>query len=110
MNQNAAVVAEAGSMPYHARTVDERGGSDFMVGPVLYQEMLLGGRRGRQYVFRWLYAGWLIVQVLYFYMTSGMGALFSGATTPVLADVASRFVHVFVIQQLVLLVLVTPAF
>jgi ABC-type transport system involved in multi-copper enzyme maturation permease subunit len=81
-----------------------------MVGPVLYQEMLLGGRRGRQYVFRWVYAGWLVVQILYFYSNIGFWALVSGATTPVLAEVASRFVQVFVIQQLILLVLVTPAF
>jgi ABC-type transport system involved in multi-copper enzyme maturation permease subunit len=81
-----------------------------MVGPVLYQEMLLGGRRGRQYILRWVYAGWLILQILYFYMDSGFWSLISGVTTPVLAEVASRFVHVFVVQQLILLVLVTPAF
>ena len=32
-----------------------------MVGAVLHQEMLLGGRRNRLHLFRWLYAGWLIV-------------------------------------------------
>jgi ABC-type transport system involved in multi-copper enzyme maturation permease subunit len=34
-----------------------------MIGPVLYQEMLLGARRNRAYVFRWFYAGWIVVQL-----------------------------------------------
>ena len=36
-----------------------------MVGPVLYLEMLLGGRRGRQLAFRYIYAGWLVVQLAF---------------------------------------------
>lgn len=28
-----------------------------MLGPVFYLEMLLGSRRGKQYVFRWVYGG-----------------------------------------------------
>src|SRR5262245_54624093 len=35
-----------------------------MLGPVLRQEMLIGGRRHRLHLFRWIYAGWLIVVVL----------------------------------------------
>ena len=34
-----------------------------MIGPVLYQEMLLASRRTRQYAFRWLYAGWMVLQL-----------------------------------------------
>ena len=35
-----------------------------MLGPVLYLEMLLGSRRGKQYVFRYIYAGWLLFLVV----------------------------------------------
>ena len=37
-----------------------------MLGPVFYQEMLLGSRRSKLHVFRWFYAGWLVVQVFYY--------------------------------------------
>src|SRR5262249_38320297 len=42
-------------------------GSTAMVGPVLYLEMLLGGRRGRQLIFRYLYVGWLVLQFGFFW-------------------------------------------
>src|SRR5579871_6801949 len=38
-----------------------------MIGAVLYQEWLLGSRRSRLYLFRWVYAGWLCVLVFYGY-------------------------------------------
>ncbi len=41
-----------------------------MVGAVLHQEWLLGSRRNRLYLFRWIYAGWLIVLVCYGYFRS----------------------------------------
>src|SRR5688572_21514678 len=39
-----------------------------MVGPVVHQELLLGGRRNRMYVLRWIYAGWLVTQVCFLYL------------------------------------------
>ncbi len=36
-----------------------------MVGAVFHQEMLLGDRRGRLHVLRWVYVGWLVLQVLF---------------------------------------------
>ena len=39
-----------------------------MIGPIFQQELILGGRRNRLHLFRWIYAGWLIVQVFYFYV------------------------------------------
>jgi ABC-type transport system involved in multi-copper enzyme maturation permease subunit len=97
-----------------------------MVGPVLHQELLLGSRRNRTHVFRWAYAAWLIVLVLYGY------ARFEGeqqrlrlakynATTwppPALAEprrasapeiVGAWFAEAFVVQQLLLIALATPA-
>lgn len=38
-----------------------------MIGPVLYQELLLGARRGRQHLFRRILTGWLVFQFLAFY-------------------------------------------
>lgn len=80
-----------------------------MVGPVLYMEMLLGSRRGRQYLFRWIYAGWLIAQFLFLYLIYRAG---TGLTSDrnATAEFASHFVQIFVVQQLILLLLATPAF
>jgi ABC-type Na+ efflux pump permease subunit len=89
-----------------------------MVGPVLFQEMLLGGRRNQLHVFRWFYAAWLVLVVLWFYtlfqfeelgrgMRSGFGPV-NRASAPEV--VGGRFTESFVRQQMVLLLLVTPAF
>src|SRR5689334_4083314 len=93
-----------------------------MVGPVLHQEMLLGSRRSRLHVFRWVYAAWLVTQVLYFYFAflgeesarrlayvQTQGDL---PRNPVSAPevVGSRFAETFVSQQMILLTLAVPAF
>ncbi len=86
-----------------------------MVGPVCYQELLLAGRRNRQYVFRWIYAGWLLVQLLWICFSLGMTRLLATITgapageDPVVA-VSRKFVEWFVVQQLILMALATPAF
>ena len=36
-----------------------------MVGAVFHQEMLLGGRRSRLHVLRWVYVGWLVLQIFF---------------------------------------------
>ncbi len=90
-----------------------------MVGPVLYQEMLLGGRRNQIHVFRWFYAAWLIAQLLWFYLqfqfeelrraqALGSGVVVNRASAPEV--VGGRFADAFVSQQMILLVLVIPAF
>jgi ABC-type transport system involved in multi-copper enzyme maturation permease subunit len=88
-----------------------------MLGPVLYLEILLGGRRGRQYVMRWLYMGWLTLQLIICYTlyqidyrTSSM--LPSGEFCPdpsATGRFAAGFVELFLIQQFILVLLVTPA-
>jgi ABC-type transport system involved in multi-copper enzyme maturation permease subunit len=88
-----------------------------MVGPVLYLEMLLAGRRGKQYVFRWIYAGWLVVQLLFLFagywlaMRLSWRMMMGGRPDP---DASSRFagsyIELFVVQQLILILLATPAF
>ncbi len=93
-----------------------------MVGPILHQEMLLGGRRYRLHLLRWVYAGWLVLQVLWVYLlfqveeaglawsfaaTRGRGVL-NEASAPEI--VGTRFADMFLGQQMLLLLLITPAF
>src|SRR5688572_15752162 len=91
-----------------------------MVGPVLNQEMLLGGRRNRLHVLRWLYAGLLIVELLGLFghfaseewpraaATRRMGEVYNGASAPEV--VGERFAVLFVRQQMIILLLIVPAF
>lgn len=86
-----------------------------MIGPVFHLELLQGGRRGRQYLFRWLYSGWLAVQFAFLYLVylaEHMSWRFQdlhGGTNPA-ADFAVGYVQLFLVQQLIVLFLVTPAF
>jgi ABC-type transport system involved in multi-copper enzyme maturation permease subunit len=93
-----------------------------MVGPVLHQELLLGGRRNRLHVLRWFYAGWLVLQVVFFYLrfqgeevTRAQARWTMGSDVPINAAsapevVGAWFSEAFVSQQMLLLLLVTPAF
>lgn len=88
-----------------------------MVGSVLHHEMLLGSRRSKAYYLRWVYAGWLVIQLaaLYFmyllqYWTSQ--AVFGGGTpdSNLHGEFASGFVQTFVVQQMILMLLAVPVF
>ena len=76
-----------------------------MVGPVLYLEMLLGGRRGRQMIFRYLYGGWLTLQFLFLWFIywseyQGRSRLAMGYISPdpnATSRFATEFVSMFVI-------------
>jgi ABC-type transport system involved in multi-copper enzyme maturation permease subunit len=93
-----------------------------MLGAVLQQEWLLGSRRSRLHIFRWLYAAWLIVLVVYGflrYMSDDFhrrnAAVVAGTTSFIVRSSAPEvvgqwFAETFVTQQLLLLVLATPAF
>src|SRR5262249_18733007 len=81
-----------------------------MIGPVFHQEMMLGSRRSRAYIFRWVYAGWLLLQVGWFYLYWFFSTLVPwydgpGYATPL---VAAWFVEMFLFQQLILLQIATP--
>ena len=76
-----------------------------MIGPVLSQEMLIGSRRNRVHVFRWLYAGWLILQLLWIYFQQSFINVAGLDESPVIARVATRFLALFVAQQMILLTL-----
>jgi ABC-type transport system involved in multi-copper enzyme maturation permease subunit len=97
-----------------------------MIGTILHQELLLGGRRSRLQVFRWLYVGLLIAQVGYglsvfekeetirAFQQVQASFLNGSRPEPILPRsaphfVAAWFVQIFVPQQFILLAIVTPA-
>jgi ABC-type transport system involved in multi-copper enzyme maturation permease subunit len=93
-----------------------------MVGAVLQQEWLLVSRRTRPHVFRWLYAGWLIVLVFYGWIRyvdedwrRQHTRAVAGTTTFIVRSSAPQavgqwFAETFVLQQMLLLLLATPVF
>lgn len=83
-----------------------------MVGPVLHQEMMLGSRRSRGYIFRWIYAGWLICEVLVLAISQAGGGFFFGQSRrgPLTPMVGEAFTELFLWQQLILMLLATPVF
>ena len=93
-----------------------------MIGAVLQQEWLLGSRRTRLHVFRWIYAAWLIVLVAYGFLRYTVEehqrlhrrSVANDTTFLVRSSapevVGQWFAETFVTQQLLLLVLATPAF
>src|SRR5262249_33412882 len=90
-----------------------------MVGSVFHQEMLLGGRRGRHHLVRWLFAGWLTAQFTVLYLIYRMEFATSSQPWPLGrgwpdAGVTSRFVasylETLVAQQRIVMLLATPAF
>ena len=84
-----------------------------MVGPVLYQEMLLGSRRSQLQHFRWIYVGWLLAQLLVLAGSHWAPDFLSwrdpASPAKVLADFGAFYFIVFVIQHFILLLLATPA-
>lgn len=84
-----------------------------MIGPVLYLEMLLGGRRGKQFVFRWIYAGWLLLAFCFSYFTYLLTVSFAarrGIPTNLTSQQAESFVTFLLHQHFILVFLLAPAF
>lgn len=85
-----------------------------MFGPVFSLELLLGSRRGRLDLLRRCYAGWLALQLGYFFLTYLADAQPRRGHAPTDLAAFGRFVNayleVFVAQHFLLLALVTPAF
>jgi ABC-type Na+ efflux pump permease subunit len=96
-----------------------------MVGAVLHQELLLGSRRNRLHLFCWAYAGWLVCVIFFLYVQFQAeseermqqvrrSGRFDPRPPPIRvsapARVGSRFVDAFLVQQLFLLLIATPAF
>src|SRR5262249_26895093 len=86
-----------------------------MVGSVLAHELLLGSRRHRLQIFRYVYAGWLLIQLVAYYWlylvdARVVGNFWGAPPNPeATAGFAGPFVSRLVTQQFVLLFLMTPA-
>src|SRR5262245_53300271 len=97
-----------------------------MIGTIVHQELLLGSRRNRLHIFRWVYAAWLVAQVVWFYVQftaiergryfMQMQAAWMGnkPAEPFIPDsaphrVGAWFSEMFVSQQFILLAIATPA-
>lgn len=79
-----------------------------MVGLVLYQDLLLNGRRLRLHWLRWLYVGWLVVQTTIVLLTYTID---QGPRNRTLRDLAefSRFhATLLLMQHFILQTLITP--
>jgi ABC-type Na+ efflux pump permease subunit len=94
-----------------------------MIEAIIRQELLLGSRRTRLHVFRWVYAGWLIVQVGWFWLLFTMmerdrifNLQVAQFQNPMLvihhssspSVIGGWFCEMFVPQQLILLLLAIP--
>jgi ABC-type transport system involved in multi-copper enzyme maturation permease subunit len=80
-----------------------------MLGPVLFQELLLGSRRNRLYVLRWCYAGWLLLQLGFMGFTEILVRMpFRRTTSLEIADTAHAYVQILVTQHFILLLLAVP--
>jgi len=77
-----------------------------MIGPVFHVEMLLGSRRGRLALFCRIYALWLLVQFFWLYYEDVM-AIAQGWGRP---QFVALYIQLFLVQQFLLLLLVTPVF
>src|SRR5262245_44978310 len=88
-----------------------------MVGPVLSVELLLGGRRGRQQVFRRLLTGWLVLlfafnYLIYLFQSGAVGHLINPdipLDRQAAGVFASNVIEWHVLQQLFTVLIATPA-
>jgi ABC-type transport system involved in multi-copper enzyme maturation permease subunit len=86
-----------------------------MLGPVFHLEMLLGGRRRRNYFLRWFVGGLLILQLLFAYIVYRKDLSDGYEETGVYpANAASLFAAGFIAwvirQQFLIILLATPVF
>jgi len=90
-----------------------------VAGNVLYMELLLASRRSKQFIWRYLYAGWLVLEFGYLYSSYWITVVLAqanlGPGSPFIAtgdetmEFAGQFIVMFMWQQLVLIMLATPA-
>src|SRR5262245_52423687 len=80
-----------------------------MLNPVFQLELLRAGRRNWQHAFRWVYASWLLVQLLALWSRVRFLVL-PGLILLDLDGVTDSFAELLVLQQCTLVLLVTPAF
>jgi ABC-type transport system involved in multi-copper enzyme maturation permease subunit len=87
-----------------------------MLGPIFGAEMMRAGRRGRAHVLRWIYAGWLCLQLAYVFdqthqtVTYGVPPPAPAPRSKADAAFGVHFRDLVLGQQFILILLVTPAF
>src|SRR5580704_7896828 len=84
-----------------------------MLGPVFNAEMLRAGRRGRAHVLRWIYAGWLCLQLLYVFDATHTPPNYGSPRpnpTKAAVEFGRQYRDLILSQQFLLIVLITPAF
>lgn len=86
-----------------------------MLGPVLVQELQLGGRRRWQRLFRRLFTGWLALQLLGYYVVYAIEVHFRSqyditGVPGLMGQFSSSLLDALVLQQLFVVLLATPAF
>jgi ABC-type transport system involved in multi-copper enzyme maturation permease subunit len=84
-----------------------------MLGPIFHLEMLLGGRRGRQYWVRWFIGGMLLLQLSGFYISYysniEQGRQETGRIPPNAASLfGTEFTSWLLMQQFFIILLATP--
>ncbi|MBI3409858.1 MAG: ABC transporter permease subunit [Planctomycetes bacterium] len=77
-----------------------------LFGPVLFYDMIRAGRRGRYFLLRCLYAGLL----LFILLTTWLGLGNSRDEIQKATRFASNYFETFIVVQLVLVVILTPAY
>src|SRR5262249_36684045 len=80
-----------------------------MIAPIILQEMQVGSRQGRFAVFRCIYAGWLLVQLLFMAFVHWIECmLFAVKSAEIWAGFGTAYYRLFLGQHFLLLVLATP--
>jgi ABC-type transport system involved in multi-copper enzyme maturation permease subunit len=81
-----------------------------MVGPVLFQELLLGSRRNRLHVLRWCYAGWLLLELFMTLMAALPVGMYRRRPLTVLdlASVSYQYCDLLLVQHFLVLLLAVP--
>ena len=80
-----------------------------MIAPIVLQEMQVGSRQGRFAVFRCIYAGWLLVQLLFMAFVHWIECmLFAVKPAEIWAGFGTSYYRLFLGQHFLLLVLATP--
>jgi ABC-type transport system involved in multi-copper enzyme maturation permease subunit len=82
-----------------------------LFGPVLFFDLVRLGRRGRLFLYRGLYAGFLAFLLLWVYLLWQLDESASGAVrASQMAAFAGRFFELYVSVQFIALVVLTPAY
>lgn len=89
-----------------------RRGSLKLFGPVLFYDLVRSGRRGRFVLMRFLYCSALLVALMWIFFIFTMERRYNTRTTDVqhMARMADSFFYTFITLQLLIVVILTPAY